>query len=65
MPSRDWQFRIEDILEAIEDIGRLITRLTYEDFYSNTTTVKAILYDMAVIGEAARHIPPHIMTTLS
>jgi uncharacterized protein with HEPN domain len=52
-------------LEAIEDIGRLITRLTYEDFYSNTTTVKAILYDMAVIGEAARRIPPHIMTTLS
>lgn len=57
MPSRDWRFRIEDIVEAIDDIHRLIGGLTHEDFYGNATTVKAILYNMAVIGEAARRIP--------
>lgn len=62
MPSRDWRFRIEDIVEAIDDIGRLIEGLTYEDFYADATTVKAVLYNMAVIGEASRRIPSHIRT---
>ena len=62
MPSRDWQFRIEDIVEAIDDISRLIAALTHEDFYANDTIVKAVLYNMAVIGEAARRIPSHIRT---
>jgi uncharacterized protein with HEPN domain len=60
MPSRDWVFRIEDILEAIDDIIRLTGGLTYEDLCANTTTQKAILYNMAVIGEAARRIPNDI-----
>lgn len=56
MPNRDWKFRIEDILEAIDDIGCLIGDLTYEDLCVNTTTLKAVLYmyNMAVIGEAGR-----------
>ena len=57
MPSREWRFRVEDIVEAIDDISRLIAGLTPEDFYANATTVKAVLYNMAVIGEAARRIP--------
>ncbi|HYA41817.1 MAG TPA: DUF86 domain-containing protein [Syntrophobacteraceae bacterium] len=60
MSNRDWKFRIEDIVEAIDDIGRLVKSLTYEDFCTNTTIVKAILYDMAVIGEAARRVPSYI-----
>lgn len=60
MPSRDWKFRIEDIVEAIDDISRLIGCLTYDDLCANTTIVKAILYNMAVIGEAARRIPSDI-----
>jgi uncharacterized protein with HEPN domain len=54
MPSRDWNFRIEDILEAIDDIGRLIGNLAYEGFCVNTATLKAVLYNTAVIGEAGR-----------
>lgn len=60
MPSRDWKFRIEDIVEAIDDISLLIGGMSYEDLCANTTTMKAILYNMAVIGEAARRIPSDI-----
>ena len=62
MPSRDWRFRIEDIVEAIEDISRLIGGLSHEEFNANATIVKAVLYNMAVIGEASRRIPSHIRT---
>jgi uncharacterized protein with HEPN domain len=55
MPNRDWRFRIEDIIAAIEDLNSLTARLTYPDLSANTTIFKAIPYDMAVIGEAANH----------
>jgi uncharacterized protein with HEPN domain len=60
MPNRDWKFRIEDILEAIDDIGHLIGDLAYEDFCVNTATLKVVLYNMAVIEETARRVPPDI-----
>lgn len=62
MPNRGWRFRIENIVGAIEDINRLTEGLTYQNFSENTTILKAILYDMAVIGEAARHVPDDIIT---
>ncbi|MDR3557555.1 MAG: DUF86 domain-containing protein [Syntrophobacteraceae bacterium] len=62
MPNRDWRFRIEDIIAAIEDINSLTADLTYPDLSANTTIFKAILYDMAVIGEAAYHLPADIIT---
>jgi uncharacterized protein with HEPN domain len=60
MPTRDWKFRIEDILEAIDDISRLTGGLSYQDLCANTTTLKAILYNMTVIGEASRRVPHDI-----
>jgi uncharacterized protein with HEPN domain len=60
MPVRDWKLRIEDILEAIDDIGRFTEGMNYESFCSDTKTVKAVLYNVAVIGEAARLIPTEV-----
>jgi len=60
MPARDWKFRIEDILEAIDDIGLLTGSMSYEEFCADNRTMKAVLYNMAVIGEAARHVPSDI-----
>lgn len=60
MSNRDWKFRIEDILEAIDDIGVLGGGMTYEELCADARTVKALLYNMAVIGEAARRIPQNI-----
>lgn len=60
MPIRDWKFRIEDILEAIDEIALLSEGMTYEQFCADTRTVKALLYDLAVIGEAASRVPQEI-----
>jgi uncharacterized protein with HEPN domain len=60
MPARDWKFRIEDILEAIEDINTITEYLTYEAFSHDTKTIKAVLYNIAILGEAAKHIPEEI-----
>lgn len=60
MPARAWKFRIEDILEAIEDIRQLTNGMTYNAFCADNKTTKAVLYNMAVIGEAARRVPANI-----
>ena len=60
MPVRDWKLRIEDILEAIDDIGRFTDGMNHESFCSDTKTVKAVLYSVAVIGEASRLIPAEV-----
>jgi uncharacterized protein with HEPN domain len=57
MPSRDWKIRIIDILQAIEEILKLTEGMTAAQFSQDTRTVKAVLYNFAVIGEAARHVP--------
>ncbi len=60
MPSRDWRLRIQDINEAIDEILQWTEALTFEDFISDKKAIKAVLYDLGIIGEAARNIPPEI-----
>ena len=62
MPSRDWELRIEDIFEAINEIAQFTKGMTFEAFCADPKTIKACLYNIAVIGEAARHIPAEIAT---
>ena len=57
MSSRSWQQRIQDILTAINDIQNRVGYLTFEQFASDTTITKAVLYDFIIIGEAANQIP--------
>ena len=57
MPNRDWILRIEDILAAIDEIGQFIKGMTYVSFITDMKTLKAVLYSIAVIGEAARLVP--------
>ena len=60
MPSRSWQNRIQDILAAIAEIDRFTAGMTFEQFQADPKTVRAVLYDLAIIGEAVRSIPPEI-----
>lgn len=32
MPSRDWQLRIADILQAVQDIEQFTQGMTFEEF---------------------------------
>ncbi|XHX79130.1 MAG: DUF86 domain-containing protein [Stenomitos frigidus ULC029] len=56
MSSRDWRLRFQDILKAIEGIQKRTATMTLEEFESNDTIAKAVLFDFIVIGGASRNI---------
>ena len=60
MPPRDWRIRIEDIVEAASAIAGYVQGLTYEDFAEDRKTVDAVVRNLEVIGEAARHVPEDV-----
>ncbi|MBI4796310.1 MAG: DUF86 domain-containing protein [Deltaproteobacteria bacterium] len=60
MPVRDWKFRIRDILEAVEDSLDITRGMDYEIFCQDKKTSKSVLYNLVVIGEAARKVPEEV-----
>jgi uncharacterized protein with HEPN domain len=60
---RKWPRRIEDILDAISEIQVFVRGQSREDFCRDTKTLKAVMADLAVIGEAAGHIPDDVITS--
>lgn len=57
MTHHDWRVRIDDILEAVEKIGRYTIGLSFESFSADEKTVDAVARNFEIIGEAARHVP--------
>jgi uncharacterized protein with HEPN domain len=51
---------VEDILEAIARIERYVEGMTIDDFSGDEKTIDAVIRNISVIGEAARHIPPEV-----
>ena len=62
MPSRDWQLRIADILQAVQDIEQFTQCMTFEEFSKNKMVVQSVLYNFVIIGEASANIPDEIQT---
>ncbi len=60
MPPRDWKLRIEDILDSIEKIARYTDGMALESFMKNDLVIDAVIRNLAVIGEAAGHVPNEI-----
>ncbi|NEP76684.1 DUF86 domain-containing protein [Okeania sp. SIO2G5] len=60
MPSRDWKNRIRDMLEAIAEIQDFINGMTFEEFQNDRKTIRAVLYNLAIIGEAVVNIPSDV-----
>ncbi|ACK65895.1 protein of unknown function DUF86 [Rippkaea orientalis PCC 8801] len=56
MSSRGYIERIKDILEAIKSIQNRTKNLNFNSFKTNETIIKAVLYDLIIIGEAATNI---------
>jgi len=57
---RKWKFRIRHILDAIAENSGYVGHMTYEGFCRDTKTVKAVVWNLVIIGEAARLVPPEI-----
>jgi len=60
MPSRNWQLRVQDILQAIADIHDFTNGLDFDDFQDDRMRTQSVLYNFVIIGEAATNIPDEI-----
>ncbi len=60
MPRRDWRFRVQDILDAIGAVSHYTADMDFEQFTRDRRTVDAVVRNLILIGEAARHIPDEI-----
>ncbi|MCD4708367.1 MAG: DUF86 domain-containing protein [Candidatus Sabulitectum sp.] len=60
MPSRNWMFRIQDILDAIEVTTKYIEGMTFDEFAGDQRTVDAVVRRLTIIGEASSHIPDSV-----
>lgn len=55
---RDAKQYLEDILQAIRDIEQYIANAKdFDEFSSSAMRVHAILYNLEIIGEAAKNVP--------
>ncbi|MBW4620784.1 MAG: DUF86 domain-containing protein [Cyanosarcina radialis HA8281-LM2] len=60
MFSRSAKERIQDILNAIDSIQMRTAGMSFDEFSQNETVVKAVLYDLIIIGEAAINISSNV-----
>ncbi|TVQ24406.1 MAG: DUF86 domain-containing protein [Leptolyngbya sp. DLM2.Bin15] len=60
MSSRSAKERIQDILNAIDSIQSRTADMSFDQFSQDETIVKAVLYDLIIIGEASINIPADI-----
>jgi len=57
MPPRDWRFRIQDLLDAIESIRAYTEGMDFAAFQNDRKTVDAVVRNLTIIGEAAARVP--------
>lgn len=60
MRPRDWRVRIEDMLQAIEYIEKFAAGLDSESFQASPIARFAVISNLAIIGEAANHLPEEV-----
>jgi uncharacterized protein with HEPN domain len=60
MPPREWAFRIQDILDAMEKIQRYTSGASLETFERDEELIDAVVHNLTIIGEAANHVPSEI-----
>ena len=58
--SKQVKVYLTDIMDAILEIEEFTGNLTFEEFKKNKMAIRAVTMDFAIIGEAAKNIPPDI-----
>ena len=59
-PSREWRSFLTDMIERGESVLSFTEGLDVEEFANDERTYKATLWDLRIIGEAARRIPDEV-----
>ena len=57
---RDYKLYLRDIKEAVEKIETFTKGFTFEEFSLDTKTVDAVIRNLEILGEAAKHIPKRL-----
>jgi len=57
---RNWRLRIQDIVDCAQAIEQYTAGLDFETFASNRMMVDAVVRNLEIMGEAARHVPPDV-----
>jgi uncharacterized protein with HEPN domain len=60
MSPRSWEFRIADIISAVQNVLTYTAGMTYADFTADRKTVDAVIRNLIIIGEATSHIPDEV-----
>ncbi len=60
MSSREWFFRINDILKAIKYIQEYTVDYDLKQFEADQKTIDAAIRNLEILGEAACHIPENV-----
>jgi uncharacterized protein with HEPN domain len=55
--SRDWRIYLGDILHACDKIQRFTAGISQAAFLADERTVDAVVRNLEIIGEAAKHVP--------
>lgn len=61
--EKNWLFRIQDMIDAIEDLQSHLNVMSKELFFDDAFTQKAVERYFEIIGEAARFVPKDIQDT--
>jgi uncharacterized protein with HEPN domain len=57
VPSREWELRVQDILDAIARIQRTTAEMNFDDFERTEELIlQGILYNLIIIGEASVNV---------
>jgi len=55
--SRDWLLYLDDLIDSAEKLERFLAGRTFEAFHADEVLLDAVLFNLSVIGEAAKNLP--------
>jgi len=58
--SRDWRLYLDDIMESCDKIQRFTAGMDQAAFLADDRTFDAVVRNLEIIGEAAKHIPEEV-----
>lgn len=56
-PNERFKLFLEEMLEAMDRIAGYLGGMTFDDFVQHRMAVDAVVRNLEIIGEAAKHIP--------
>lgn len=58
--QRDHRIYLKDILSSISKIDEYVGDFSFQDFIKDSMRVDAVVRNLEVIGEAAKHVPEEV-----